>query len=82
MSNIKSFFNVIVYFLLLTISLYFSNNFFFIKKTYLASSKSLPHGLIFGIKTFLPSLEPVKYSKPSIPKEALLDTTILLISIQ
>ena len=32
-------------------------------------------------KTFLPSLEPIKYSKPSIPKEALLDTTILLISI-
>ena len=30
--------------------------------------------------TFLPSLEPIKYLKPFLPKETLLDTTNLLIS--
>ena len=59
----------------------------FIKKDiHLISSKSLLYALIFGRNMHkglicLASLQPIKYLKSSLPKEILLDTTVLLIYI-
>ena len=53
---------------------------------YLVSLKSFLYAFIFGRNmhkglNFLASLEPVKYLKPFLPKEALLYTTVFLLSI-
>ena len=76
--------------LLLTLSQislhFYSNSLFFIEKDIdLVSSKSLLYALIFGSithngLTFLTSLYPIKYLKPFLPKENLLDITLSLIS--
>ena len=56
------------------------------KDMYLVSSKPIPYPLIFGRNIhkgliFLASLCAIKYLNPFLPKETLLDSVILLISI-
>ena len=70
------------------ISLYFSDNFSsFIKKdVYLVLLKSHLYALIYGRNMhkgllFFTSFWPIKYLKSFPPKDTLLDTTVLLISI-